>query len=246
MTASTRPHGRLPARVYWFRRALVLGTALALVFGIAHVVGGSDPDPTSGAPRAQVVAARPTPAALQPMGPQVLRTGAATPTATKAAAVLPQPDGPCALDEITATPASGAADAGVRIPLTVQLTGIRPACTFSMSSATLVVKISSGTERVWSSQDCPSSIRSGTVVVRSGTPTAVQVIWNGRHSDAQCTRAAAWALPGTYRVLAAAIGSEPGDALFTLKAPPRPVVIKTVRPKPKQKPNNGATANAGG
>src|SRR3954451_8813871 len=39
--------GPLPARVYWVRRLLVLGTAFALVLGIGHLLSGGS-DATSG------------------------------------------------------------------------------------------------------------------------------------------------------------------------------------------------------
>ena len=54
MPALTR--GPLPARVYWVRRMLVLGTALLLMFGIARLLGNGS-DGSSGADRAAQVAA---------------------------------------------------------------------------------------------------------------------------------------------------------------------------------------------
>jgi hypothetical protein len=54
MSSVTRPRGPLPARVYWFRRALVGVVAVALVFGVAQLLGGS-PDP--GTPTARPASA---------------------------------------------------------------------------------------------------------------------------------------------------------------------------------------------
>ena len=52
MSGLTR--GPLPARTYWIRRAMVLGTAVLLVFGIARALGaGSD---ASSSPEAQAQA----------------------------------------------------------------------------------------------------------------------------------------------------------------------------------------------
>ena len=47
MGSVRHPRGRLPQRVYWVRRGVVLGVALLLVFGIARLIGGTgedDPD----------------------------------------------------------------------------------------------------------------------------------------------------------------------------------------------------------
>jgi len=243
MTASTRPRGRLPARVYWIRRSLVLGTALALVFAVAQVLGGSDPGSDQ---RAESAAAPTTPESTPstgPIGPVPAKTGAAAPKS--GAAVLPDPDGPCAVDQVTVTPTMTRATAGRAVALTFQLTGVRPACTFEVSRRTLVAKVVVGPQRIWSTQDCPSSIPTGTVVVRSGTPTVVKVAWSGRTSDGSCSQTAPFAMPGFYRVIAAAIGSEPSDDKFTLVAPGRPVVVRTVQPKPKATGAPKATVNAG-
>ncbi|MFL6158948.1 MAG: hypothetical protein ACJ72D_22900 [Marmoricola sp.] len=248
MTASMRPQGRLPARVYWFRRGLVLSTLFALIFAFAHVVtgsGGDDPSASAARTAAKTgagAAGGPTaaPTTNLPIGPLPARTVVPGAAATGAVPTgqLPAPDGVCALDEITATPVAGTFPAGRAIPLTVELTGIRPACTFAVSSKTLVVKIATKA-KVWSSQECPGAVKSASVVVRSGTPTVVQIGWSGRESDPTCSRAASWALPGTYHVSAAAIGSEPSQADVRLTTPPRAVVTRTIAPKVRKKKGAG-------
>jgi hypothetical protein len=244
MTASSRPYGRLPARVYWFRRALVLGTLLALIFAIARVLSGSpatDPEAT-----AKVAAAKASPsAAAGPLGPMPITTPSpgGTPTGSAPPAVLAQPTGPCTLSEITVTPVVGTLQAGAAVPLTLQLTGIRPACTFEVTADSIVAKVATPKKRLWSSQDCPSSVKKSSVVVRSGAPTTIQVTWSGRYSDSQCSRAAGWVGPGSYQVVAAVIGSEPTSATFKLTAPPRPVV--TITPKPKHKASKQPTVASG-
>jgi len=250
MRTVARPRGRLPARVYWFRRSLVLLTALALVFAIGRLLsggGGSAGDAAtvtastpSKTPTQQAVAG---PVPIQPAG-----TGQATqpaPSSTGAPVTLAVPDGPCAADEVTVTPSVPVAVAGQRVNLVLDLTGTKPACTFTVSSDTLVAKVTSGADRVWTTQDCPASIKSASVVVRSAAPTQVVVSWSGRRSDDQCSRATPWALPGYYHLAAAAIGSEPGDAQFQLTSPPRPVVTKTARPKVKKKPSSGGVGGKG-
>ena len=45
MGSVRHPRGRLPRRVYWMRRSVVLGVALVLVFGIGKLLGGTGSDP---------------------------------------------------------------------------------------------------------------------------------------------------------------------------------------------------------
>jgi len=239
MRTVVRPSGRLPARVYWFRRSLVVLTALALVFAIGRLLTGSTGDSSSDT--ARVTAAKPSPTVSHgvagPMPLQPTTTAATTrarPSPTGTPVVLAAPTGPCALDEITVTPSVPTAVAGGQVDLVLALSGIKPACTFSVSSNTVVAKVTSGKDRIWSSQDCPASIKEAAVVVRSAEPTTVTVSWSGRRSDEDCSRSTAWALPGYYHVVAAVIGSEPNDAQFRLGSPPRPVVTKTAKPHKKK------------
>ena len=47
MGSVRQQRGRLPQRVYWVRRSVVLGVALLLVFGITRLIGSTgedDPD----------------------------------------------------------------------------------------------------------------------------------------------------------------------------------------------------------
>lgn len=243
MPSSNRTPGRLPARVYWFRRLLVLGTALALVFAIARVLSGGDAQDVSS--RANTVASTPTslPGGRQagPQAPVGTAKATATATATGVPAVLAQPDGPCAADEVIVKPVEGTAVAGRAVPVVLQLTATRPACTFAVNAQSLVAKVSTGSGKVWSTQDCPSSVSATTVVVRSAAPISIQVSWSGRKSDSACSRETAWALPATYQVVAAAIGSEPSTASLTLTVPERPIVVRTIQPKPAKKQSTSPT-----
>lgn len=235
MATANRTPRRLPARVYWFRRLLVLGTALALVFACVRLLsgGGGSEDPGR---QVSVVAAAPTPTAASTVAP----TSSPKPTARPVKPTPPapaQPDGPCLADQVTVVPVAGTAAAGREVPLVLQLTSSRPACTFDISSSSLVARVSKAQGKVWSTQDCPASISASSVVLRSASPTSIQVLWSGRGSDGSCSRATEWAAPGTYQVVAAAIGSEPSTAALKLTVPERPVVIKTVQPKPDKVPS---------
>jgi hypothetical protein len=247
MTTSRRPVRRLPARVYWFRRTMVLGSALALVFGLAHLLGGGGDEPGTAAPAAADLGASKPAANGGPIGPRPLTGPSATATGTPPAVALAQPSGPCDLDDITVTPAMEDPLAGGKVGLTLQLTGVQPACTFQVSSQTLVAKVVQGDDRIWTSQQCPASVPKQSVVVRSAQPTTVEVSWSGRRSDDGCSRTTTWAVPAAYRLVASVVGSEPAESVFHLKAPPQAVVTKTVTPKPRKARTTTpkATANAG-
>lgn len=247
MTPVTRPRGPLPARVYWVRRALVLATAFLLVFGLARILGGGS-DGDSGADDSAVgVAGETTEAAdesSQEGGSE--SSDAATPPRKQKPkpkrTPLAKPDGPCDPADLTVeadlkrTPGGGDE---VAIPLTVS--GTAEACTWTMSNETLALKITSGSDMIWSSQQCPR-IEEQDLVVRSAKPAEATFAWNGRRSDEECSRTTDWALPGSYHVIAAPYGGEPTDVQFELVTPKPEKIVKTVKPKKAPKSDQRPTA----
>lgn len=241
MRSMARPRGPLPARVYWVRRTLVLAVALGLVFGVAQLLGGTG-DPSSDS--ARVVGSDQAPSTNAPAatstadaGPRADRAPARDrdgrkrrPEKTKTP--LAQPTGPCRSSDVVVTPkVRETARAGSVVHFRLKLTTLEsPACTWTVSPESLVVKITSGEDRIWSSQDCPRAVPQTDVVVRKDVPAKVDMGWRGQRSDATCSRQPAWALPGFYHVEAAAFGAEPTDVQFELAAPVAPT--RTAKPKP--------------
>lgn len=256
MARATRPRtpGRapkrpLPARVYWVRRLLVLGVAFALVFGIGRLLGGDGAADQAAQPASatgtSTQPARPTatttaqvPEARTPAGGREgdrRRRGGDRPAEVRTP--LAMPTGPCSDSDVRVRPVlRDTAYAGGDVRLTLRLTTLRsPACTWSVSPDTVAVKLTSGSDRIWSSQECPSSVPEQDVVLRDNRPTEVDVTWSGRRSDPDCSRTTQWAEPGYYHVTAAALGSEPEDQQFRLVAP-APVTI-TPTPTPRRDGN---------
>jgi hypothetical protein len=254
MSTVTRPRGPLPPRVYWTRRLVLLVVVLLVVFGAARLVGGgpggtdpsvrqvgatatssSTPTPTT------TPATTPTASATAAPGATVTVTAGAGPTVggkhagTAAAAPLAQPTGACPASDIVVTPSvKGTAYAGRPVVFGLSLsTRTSPACTWTVSPGSVVVKVTSGVNRIWSTQQCRGAVPKESVVVRKDHPTTVPVAWNGQLSDVDCSRSTKWAEPGLYRVVAAAFGSDPAEEQFQLLTPPRPTVTKTPKPKPK-------------
>lgn len=234
----THPRGRLPARVYWIRRSLVVATAVVLVIGFAQLLGsvGGGSSPSAATLSAKQSPAH-SPSAVTPPAPS-------TPASSSSAPVLAAPSGPCDLSALSVTPVVSVAHAANPITIALKVTGSAAACTFQASPKTLAVKIVSGQDRVWSSQDCPSSVARRTVVVRSGAEATVPVVWSGRRSDGTCSNTNKWALPGYYHVLAAVMGSTPADTQFQLTVAPRAVITRTAKPKPQHKSTASAAPSA--
>lgn len=242
----THPRGRLPARVYWTRRGLLVAVVVGLVVGITHLVGGGGSAPS--APAARMAASqRSTAPDPQPVvqGPAAVVTTPArhrkhakngkqhqAPSATPSATPLAAPDGPCNPGDLSAEPVITQAAAGHPIDLDLAIHGTAAACTFKVSPKTLVVKVTSGPDDIWSSQDCRHAVPHRTVVVRSAKPAEVTVSWDGHRSGERCGASNPWAEPGYYHAHAAVLGSVPSDQQFQLTLPPRAVITKTVHPKP--------------
>jgi hypothetical protein len=255
----TRPRGPLPARVYWVRRLLVLGVAFALVFGIGRLLGGGSNDSSPAAQPASVNTPVGSGTAAATTGPSDGPTTPAAGTAGGAAGTdgpngqvgeqqtkkkekvrtpLAMPTGPCPDSDVRVAPAMAeGAYAGGDVALTLEITTWdSPACTWEVSSDTIAVKLTSGSDRVWTSQECPRAVPTEQVVLRNSQPVLVDVTWSGRRSDPDCSRTTLWAEPGYYHVAAAAFGSEPVDEQFRL-LPPAPVTI-TPTPTPTSTPSN--------
>ncbi len=238
MSSVTRPRGPLPRRVYWTRRLLVLGVALLLVAGVGKVLGNGA-DGTDKEAKATTVAGASTPTAKPVTKTTPARKKAKKPKKPrKTVAPLAQPSGPCLDSDVVVTPQTSAPRAGgaVRIRL-LFTTKVSPACTFDVSAKSVVLKLTSGSDRIWSSQQCSRAMPTRTVIARKAVPGKAVVTWNGLRSDDECSRTAAWAMPGYYHAEAAALGSDSTTVQFRLYPPERP----TVTPKPKiKKPRSKA------
>jgi hypothetical protein len=240
--------------VYWTRRLVLLVLVLGLVYGTAHLVGGGGIG-FGGQPAARpVVSARshspsygPTPSAGTSTGSptgQGRHNGrpghgangkahhhkSSTPTKTP----LAQPTGTCADSDVNVTPSvHGPAYAGQRVMITLNLTTVQsPACTWEVSPRSVAVKITSGPDRVWSTQDCAAWMPTRSVVVRKDHVHKVRLGWNAQRSVGSCSRSTPWAQPGYYHAEAAALGSpHPLDVQFELTSPPRPTITASPTPK---------------
>ena len=230
MTGMTR--GRLPARVYWVRRVMVLGIAMLLVVGIAKMLGGSS-DGSGGDTARNVADTGPT-GAVTSSAPVThgSTTGTRHPKkvddpATRAAV----PSGPCEASDVAITPSVPKPVAGSDINLVLDLSSVStPACTWTLSGRTMALKITSGNDLIWTSSECPREIQSQDLVLRQSEPTRVKLAWDARRSEPGCPKETEWALPGTYHLHVAALAGQPQDVSFLLTTPSPDEVTKTATP----------------
>jgi len=241
--------GPLPARVYWTRRIMVLGTALLLVFAIARLLGdGSDASSSGSGDKASLSAdssssSAPTGDPTLSLTPSQSTSGkgaAPIQTPTSQAPVLAVPEGTCAGSDIAVTPSVENAVGGRDVTIVLQLrTMSSPACTWRVSADTLTLGITSGDDAIWSSRECRRAIPRQDVVVRKDVTTEVSIVWkDAKRSDEECSALTDWASAGWYHATAAAVGGEPSDVQFELTTPTAATVTVTATPKqdPTKKP----------
>lgn len=197
MSTILRPVGPQPARVYWIRRALVVGALLAVIVFVSSLLNGGS---SGGGAAAD---AKPTPGATAPAdnGSDPGRTCAATDLTLVVA-----PDA-----------ATYAADAKPTFNVTITNTG-KSACTVDAGEAAREVLITSGADRIWSSLDCTAADAPERVLLlapgASDGPTPVA--WSRVRSDGHCTADLPAPRAGTYHVVAKLVGAESQPATFTL------------------------------
>lgn len=234
MTAMTR--GPLPPSVYWRRRAFVIGLVLALVLLAVNLFHGGDPAPSDSA---RTVASGTQPDGVTPAqrkrakhkkSPGRAKQDVVVGPVAPPAPVLAPPVGTCDDSDIVVSPDVSSATAGRPVTITLRLrTANTEACTWHVARGHLVVKIADGDDEVWASRECPRQVPVADVVVRRDVTSTLTLTWTARRSEEGCAVHSRWVLPGTYQIVAAAIGGEPDSSEFEL-AEPAPEVI-TVPPK---------------
>lgn len=216
--AVLRPVGPLPARVYWGRRLVLLAVLAVVVLLVRGCLGGGDGgvadlavpriSPSGAAPTAAAV---PTPSPTSVDSRSALAVAPSAPVAPSVPPPSPTPAAPvaCAPSALrlrTTTPAADqvAAAAPLRIVGTLSSTAATP-CTVDIGPAAVLAVLTSGTDRIWASQDCRSE-GSQVVTVAADRPVAVAVSFDGRRSRPGCPGGGDPTRVGTYR-LSLAVGA---------------------------------------
>lgn len=220
------PDGRLPAETYRRRRRAV-SVALLLTVGVtawALTAGGGDTSTRGQAPspdRDPAAAGSPSdrPGAQSPGSqPAATVTVSARPTATTTVTAQPTYSGPPCRDvgvRLAAHTRTKAYGEDEQPEVTVRVTPQRR-CVLDPDKLTLV--ISSGTEQVWSSRDCPGPDRWPQRIAPQH-PYRTTITWKREHSNpATCGEGASRAGPGWYAVAVTLGGQRSGETAFRLKS----------------------------
>jgi len=201
-----RPVGPEPASTYWLRRALVAaGAVLLLVLALSLIGGdGDEPDTLAGAPSsAPSPSAQPSIDPSASPDPSASADPSASPGASASASASPSAATACDPTALEVEPSAGedsyAVGASPRLSLSITNTGTTP-CTRDLGQAQVELTVTSGRDRIWSSDDCAPGGDPDLVTLLPGEPVVQNVTWDGRRSLPGCAGEKAQAQPGTYRV----------------------------------------------
>lgn len=214
------------ADVYWRRRITVLTGVLVVVAIIVWACSraGDDSERPAQQERERTAASRSLAMAVAE------RTGGPAPAYGEAAAqpALPsprpsptrRPGDPCRRgDLVLALQSERRSYSGRERPvflLTLVNTG-RVECTVDVGPRALAVRITSGTDRVWSTADCVSGDGTDRRKLKRGVPYIRVIEWDRRRSPDDCRDRRPLARPGSYLATAYADGVRSAQAPFRLR-----------------------------
>lgn len=209
------PVGPQAPGTYWLRRLLVLAVVIALLLGIRWLLTGGDEEPSASATQSPSPSASPSTTA----SPSGSAAPSDTPTPTASASATPAPDGQCADSAISVTATTDAASYTVgstpRLRMRIENTS-GTACKRDVGAAQNELVITSGSTRVWSSDDCNPGGDPNVVTLDPGQSYSVSVTWLGLLSQKGCPADQPLAEAGTYNLTGrnGEVASEP--AVFAL------------------------------
>jgi hypothetical protein len=211
-----RPVGTLPAQTYWRRRAAVLLVAVvALLVAVTPLLGGGDQTGDDGLSSADRPGDAEQPASDPPAAGGPDASAGADPTPSPE----PPAEQPCPDEALEVTASSDATDYAVggtaALALTVRNTGTQ-ACRRALGQGAVELIVTSGPDRVWSSDDCAPGGEAGDVVLEPGAQRDARASWSTVRSAPGCPPDQPPAQPGTYQVTARVGELEVPGAVFTV------------------------------
>lgn len=235
-----RPSGPLPSRVYWVRRLWLVGVVVlvsTLVWWLVSGLGGSSPSggtPNHAAPPAPTGQTTSTP----PTSPSTATSRA--PATDKAPSThhhrssrhtgrhtakpqvhqtLAPPTGACVPSDVGIGVSVSDTKVGETTPVTLSLTTLdSTACTLQITPTAMVLRVTSGADVIWTSDDCPDLLPARQVVVRGDPATTYRFSWDGHRSVQGCVSPGRLPGPGGYWVEVALVGADVHKAYFDVKS----------------------------
>lgn len=225
MSGLLHPVGPEDPQVYWLRRAaIVVGAVLVIlvVVALGRPGGSSTMAEPSASPTPLLLA---TPTATPTPTPTESPTAAASGEAeavvqTPAPAPEETPPPACAPAELRLSVA-GAEGAGIGTPtvFAVQVAnGSSAPCTVGWERGTAELRIFSGTDRIWSTDDCEAWFTPVPAqVVAPGESLTAEVTWQGERSYPGCKLASSPLRAGTYVATAEIDGAPAAQRVVSLR-----------------------------
>lgn len=199
--------GRLPDRIYWRRRAVVL-VALVIVVAIiwaivAAVRGRSTTATPATTTTSEAVSPSPTPSATdRPTAAPTTATPATTSAAASKSLVAPSSAAPPAecVGNLLSLAVTGprTVPATAKADLEVTVTNSSQTACVLVFDARLVLKIVSGTDEVWSTADCAQWGPTGSQTVQPGAAITWKPTWDRHRSQKECKVVTTTLKDGTY------------------------------------------------
>lgn len=204
-----RPVGPLPPSVYWTRRIIVLALLALVIWLIVSLLTPDKPakNRADGSPWTPTAGRRAIPAAM----------GASTPGGSDSRLPDVSPDRPTSpptpdpdrrttactsesLDTAIYAAEKGDVSAGSPVPVVVEFSNPdADPCVLTVDATKFRVRITSGSDLIWDTADCPSLVRKTRSTLKDDHSATVTVTWPGTRSDEGCSTEDAPVLPGWYR-----------------------------------------------
>lgn len=210
MSTVLHPVGPKSPGTYWVRRALVLLVVLALILGVRQLFFRGGGASTAAPQPSQSSTPAPDPS------PSTSKTTSASPKPSTSAT---SGTGACKDSQIQVTASTDAASYQVgatpRLRMRIQNVSTS-ACKRDIGSKSNELIISSGTVKVWSSDDCNPGGTAQVVTLQPQQSYSVDVTWLGRLSQKGCPPDQPIASAGTYKLVGRNGDVQSDPAVFSL------------------------------
>ncbi|GAB2489387.1 hypothetical protein GCM10027030_24420 [Luteococcus sediminum] len=239
MNSLMQPSDPESRNTYWLRRGIVALAALvsvALVWWVLSGLFGNNKSDISAVPQNPAslasVGVTPSPSATPSASPSPSASStpsaSASPSSSASASESPTPTpnptptGPvhCTTEVLSVTvegdkrPTAGASTA-----FQVQVAnGDSMACVLDLDESPLVLEVTSGPDRIWTTAHCAKWAPRGTQTIRPGEPWKTSVTWQGKRSKDGCGLREEALRPGTYRAAATLDGVSSRALVMNLQA----------------------------
>ena len=232
MSSVLHPVGPEPPQTYWVRRVLVLVSAILVVAVVAALIlsqtnsttVSASPTPVPSPPTTSATpTASATPQPSVPAAKKAVTTTSAKPKPVKSVRAPAKPTRvpvyACPSDQLRATlTGKNRLKAGKAGKFEISLiNGSGQTCRVAVNGANFELKIYSGTDRIWSSDDCTKAVRKITKNVKSERAVAWTMKWDGRRSRDNCKRRPEIPRAGTYFATAQFKGAKPVQLRMILR-----------------------------